>query len=229
MTSATVVLVHGAWHGAWCWSEVQRRLDDAGIANIAVDNPSVSDSAATLYDDADNVRATLDRIDGPVLLVGHSYGGAVITDAGSHPAVRHLVYLTAFALDDGETIMENDLVGGVGSALEAAVRIDEAVTTLDPALAVPALYHDCDAKTQQDAVSQLRPQSLASFGCPPRAAAWREKPSTYVVCSDDQGVPLALQRSIAARCTSVVELDASHSPFLSTPERLAALLVELSR
>ena len=88
--AATVVLVHGAWHGAWCWDLVVRRLDDAGVANVVVDNPSVMLLKSSLHDDADNVLQTLDEIDGPVVLVGHSYGGAVVTDAGVHPGVEHL-------------------------------------------------------------------------------------------------------------------------------------------
>src|SRR4051794_33952324 len=146
---ATVVLVHGAWHGTWCWDAVTRRLDAAGVPNIAVDNPSVTwpsveRAPAGLDEDADNVRRVLDGIDGPVVLVGHSYGGAVITDAGTHDRVQHLVYVTAFTLDDGESVMQNDLQGGEGATeLVEALRFDGDAVTLEPEGAIAAFYHDC--------------------------------------------------------------------------------------
>ena len=130
---ATVVLVHGAWHGAWCWDAVRSRLDAAGVPNVAVDNPSVARASASLHDDADNVRRVLDEIGGPVVLVGHSYGGAVITDAGSHDAVRRLVYVTAFVVDDGESVMQNDLTGGEDTTLLEALQMDGDIVRVDPA------------------------------------------------------------------------------------------------
>src|SRR5436853_7049381 len=111
---STVVLVHGAWHGAWCWADVIARLDAAGQPSVAVDLPSVSSASATLADDVACVRAALDAVDGEALLVGHSYGGVVVTDAGRHPAVAHLAYVTAFALEPGESANENPLTGGEG-------------------------------------------------------------------------------------------------------------------
>src|SRR5215468_763472 len=101
-----VVLVHGAWHGAWCWGPAIAALAAAGVTALAVDLPGHGDDPGPLGDlhgDAAHVRAVLDALDGPVVLAGHAYGGAVITEAGSHRAVSHLVYLAAFALDDGES------------------------------------------------------------------------------------------------------------------------------
>src|SRR6185369_14343612 len=90
-----VVLVHGAWHGAWCWGPAIAALAAAGVTALAVDLPGHGDAA--------HVSSVLDSLDGPVVLAGHAYGGAVITEAGSHPAVAHLVYLSGMALDDGES------------------------------------------------------------------------------------------------------------------------------
>src|SRR5262249_1922341 len=112
VVAATVVLVHGAWHGAWGWGGRRARLGPAGLDVWAIDNPSVLDPEATMHDDADAVRSLLERASGDVVLVGHSYGGAVIGDAGAHPAVRRLVFLTAFVLDVGESLSENALHGG---------------------------------------------------------------------------------------------------------------------
>ncbi len=227
---ATVVLVHGAWHGAWCWDLVTRRLDAAGVPNMALENPSVDRAPAGLHDDADNVREALDKIDGPVVLVGHSYGGAVITDAGVHDAVRHLVYIAAFALDEGESVMQNGLTGGEGgTVLEQAIRFEGDVLTLDPNGAIAAFYHDCPDDVAEAAVAQLRPQSVAALGGTPRTVAWRDRTTTYVLCTEDRGLPPALQRSCASRIGNTVNVPTSHSPFLARPDLIAELLVDFSR
>src|SRR5687767_5236401 len=93
-----VVLVHGAWHGPWCWDKVVALLDEEGVPSVAVELPFTS-----FADDVAATRGVIQAVDGPVVLCGHSYGGAVITEAGHHPAVEHLVYLTAFALEEGES------------------------------------------------------------------------------------------------------------------------------
>ena len=239
--TATVVLVHGAWHGAWCFERVLDRLADAGIAAIAVDLPGHGadrGSLGDLHTDSARVRAVLDSIEGACLLLGHSYGGAVITEAGVHPAVRHLVYLTAFALDEGESCMaaaveesaELDLSHeGRPNLVEAFVWNDDGTITLTPDGAAACLFQDCDAETTAWAVERLGPQPGVTFGDIPAAIAWRERPSTYVVCTDDAAVHPELQRAMARRCTETVEWPTSHSPFLSAPERVADLAAGLAR
>ncbi len=229
MPTRTVVLVHGAWHGAWCWAALERELDALQIPHVTVDNPSVIGAPADLAADADNVLRALDVIDGPVLLVGHSYGGAVITDAGVHPKVEHLVYITAFVLDAGESVAENELTGGEDSSLGEAYRIDGEVVAFDPERAVEFFFHDCSDADAAAAVAQLRPMSFAALTGVPRAIAWRERPATYIVCTDDQALPVALQQSNAKRVANSVELAASHSPFLSQPAATAAILADIAR
>ena len=230
----TVVLVHGAWHGAWCWEQVLPLLDAAGVPVVAVDLPTVSHPSATLHDDAAYVRGALDSINGEVVLVGHSYGGVVISEAGVHPSVAHLVYLAAFALDVGESAQQNALLGGedagaLGAAIEVAeLPTGEAVLTITPDGAVAAFYHDCPPEIANGAAERLRPQPLGSLRDTVDAAAWREKPATYVVCTDDRAVPVALQRSAAARIATTIEWPTSHSPFASRPDLVAELLVDLS-
>ena len=225
----TVVLVHGAWHGAWCWERVVPLLDAGGVPVVAVDLASVSSSGASLHDDAACVRTALDALDGDAVLLGHSYGGAVISEAGTHDAVAHLVYLTAFALDVGESTQQNTLTGGDGpSDLGAALQVGDGVLTIDPENALPAFYHDCAADVASAAIERLRPQSLTALAGSVDAAAWREKPATYVVCADDRALPVPLQRSNAARIGDSVDWPTSHSPFLSRPDLVADLLVELS-
>jgi pimeloyl-ACP methyl ester carboxylesterase len=219
------MLVHGAWHGAWCWQSLIERLAAVRITVVAVDLPSVRGRGATLHDDADKVRRLLDDFNEPVVLVGHSYGGAVITDAGAHDAVRELVYISAFVLDQGETVQENDLAGGSGSVVERAVRLEGDAMTIDPELATAAFYHDCDPEAAASATRSLRPQSLASFNGKPRTIAWHDKPATYALCTDDRAVLPDLQRANARRLSSTVEWPTSHSPFLSRPDLVAELIV----
>jgi len=226
--AATVVLVPGAWHGAWCWDLVTRRLDATHVPNIAIDNPSVARAPASLADDGDNLRRTLDAIDGPVVLVGHSYGGSVVTDAGAHPNVVHLVYLTSFPLDAGESVSENALVGGEEMKLPEALTFDGDVVRFAPERATEFFYHDCAPEAAAAAAAQLRPMSLAAMTGTPRAVAWREKPSTYVVCTEDRALPIALQQSAASRCGAVVEMPTSHSPFASQPDLVVDLLLAVS-
>jgi pimeloyl-ACP methyl ester carboxylesterase len=227
--AATVVLVHGAWHGAWCWDKVVERLEAAGVPCVAVENPSVARPTASLADDGDNVTRVLDAIDGPVVLVGHSYGGAVITDAGAHPNVTHLVYVSAFPIDGGESVSQNALVGGEEMKLPEAFLFEGDVLRFAPEHATQFFYHDCTPDDAAAATAQLKPMSLAAMMGVPRAVAWREKPSTYVVCADDQALPLALQQSAASRCGTVVEIPTSHSPFVSQPDLVVDLLLALSQ
>jgi len=226
--AATVMLVHGAWHGSWCWDSVRAELHGAGVPSAVVDNPSVTHPGSDLPADGDNLRLALDAIDGPVVLVGHSYGGAVISDAGVHPNVEHLVYLTALVLDSGESASVNGLTGGEGSALVDAMVFDDGMLTIEPDRVAELFFHDCAPNVAAGAAAQLRPMTMAAMTTGARAAAWRERPSTYVVCTDDRALPVPLQRSCADRIGTVVEMPTSHSPFLSRPDELARMLAALA-
>jgi pimeloyl-ACP methyl ester carboxylesterase len=143
--------------------------------------------------------------------------------------VAHLVYLTAFALEVGESPARNDLTGGDdGTALNAAMQFGDGVLTLDPELAIEAFYHDCPPELARACVNRLRPQSLNALQGEVTQVAWREKPATYVVCTDDRGLPTALQRANAARIGNSIDWATSHSPFLSRPDLVADLLIDLS-
>jgi pimeloyl-ACP methyl ester carboxylesterase len=220
----TVVLVHGAWHGPWCWASVLAGLDEVGVPAVAVELP-----LAGLHHDADHLRGVLDGIEGGVVLVGHSYGGGVITDAGSHPAVERLVYVCAFAPDETQTILEQATSWPEESDLGPAIRFsdDGTTCTVDPTMVGDILYGDCEPEDVERAVGLLRPLATACFAEAPRSAAWRETPSTYVVCGQDRAVHPGLQRHMAGRLSegAVVELpDASHSPFLSQPGAVVEVL-----
>ncbi|HVA05676.1 MAG TPA: alpha/beta fold hydrolase [Acidimicrobiales bacterium] len=236
-----VVLVHGAWHGAWCWERVLPLMAAAGVPTTAVDLPGHGDSTLPLKDlfgDAEHVSLHLDRLEGGVVLVGHSYGGAVITQAGTHPAVQHLVYFAAFPLKDGESAMaaatESPDIGHISHegrpnlAAGFVAGPDDAIT-LDESVAAECFYGECDPVTVAGATARLGPQPAITLQQAPTEVAWRTTPSTYAVCARDLAVHPDLQRILARRCGSVVEWPTDHSPFLCRPDLVAGLLVSLAQ
>lgn len=236
---ATVVLVHGAFHGAWCWDRVVPLLEARGVPVIAFDLPGHGDDPASpgdLYGHADALRAVLEGLDGPVVVVGHSYGGAVVSDgAAGVPSVAHLVYLAAIVADEGETMTTIDvegaslgLEGDVSEVPTAMTMDDDGFLVVDPVLAVGAFYADCSPDDVDFALGRLSPQNPVTFAQPLRGAAWRTVPSTYVVCDDDRAVSVPFQRALATRTTERVEMPTSHSPFFSAPEAIADLFADIA-
>jgi pimeloyl-ACP methyl ester carboxylesterase len=210
------------WHGAWCWDAVRAEFGSGGPASAAVELPMRSLAA-----DAAAVTAALDGIDDDVVLVGHSYGGAVITEAGDHPRVTRLVYLAAFLLDEGESVSRVAVERGVpDTGLGAALRFsaDRSEISLDPGQAAQLLYNLTPAATVDAAIPRLRPVARSVFGDRPTRFAWRAKPSTYVVCTDDRTVAPDLQRIMAARATTATEWASDHSPQAGRPGDVAELL-----
>jgi pimeloyl-ACP methyl ester carboxylesterase len=223
--------VHGAWHGPWCWDRVVPPLTERGVETISLDLPSMDVNAGyvtTRHDDAKALRAELDALVRPAVVVGHSYGGMVITEgAADHRMVKRLVYLAAFMPDAGES--ENGLLALAPSpGLFNALRVgDDRRLTLDPAVVGPLLYGDCDEATVAWAVAHLR--SMLSEGADPiTAPAWRGISSTYVVCAQDNAILPELQRHMARNADEVLEWDTSHSPFASQPSLVADLLARLA-
>jgi pimeloyl-ACP methyl ester carboxylesterase len=239
--TAGVVLVHGAWHGAWCFDRVIASLRKLGVEARALDLPGHGADPGPfgdLHADATRVGALLDRLDVPVVLVGHSYGGAVITEAGAHPAVEHLVYLCGFPLDAGETCQTAALSdagaarvshAGRPSLSGALMTISDGVTVVSTEGAATCFYNDCDSETIDWAVARLGPQPMVALAQSPTSIAWRHRPSTYVVSRDDQAVHPDLQRLLAQRCQSRVEWPTGHVPSLSRPDLVTDLLTRLVR
>jgi pimeloyl-ACP methyl ester carboxylesterase len=236
----SVVLVHGAWHGAWCWQRVEAALQSRGIAALAVDLPGRGASAEPLGDlpaDVAFLSAVLGSLAGPVIVVGHSYGGAVITGAGRHPAVSHLVYLSALALDEGESCASAASAEASSAGISHAGRPDlgsgfvpgpDGSITVDRDVARACFYQDCDDQTAEWALDRLGPQLLAGLQQSPREVAWRFTPSSYLVCASDMAVHPDVQRILARRCGSSRELPAGHSSFLSRPDLVAGAVAEIS-
>ena len=222
-----VVLVHGAWHGASCWDLVSQRLTASRVDHIAVELPLTGHD-----DDVEALRAALDRVDGRKILVGHSYGGLVISDAGEgRTDLDHLLYVCAFMVDPGSTVF--DALGQVPdlseSKLLGAIETHaDGTSTIDPDRAVAAFYHRCPAELTDGLVARLRPMAAASTGATCQGSPWTEVPSTYLVCEQDRAIPVEGQRLMARNATRTVVFDTDHSPFVSMPTETAALIAELA-
>lgn len=232
VTDATVVLVHGAFHGAWCWTKVVEGLAAQGIAALAVDLPKYepsSESALGLQRDAMAVRSVLRECSGPVVLCGHSYGGAVITEAVTPEApASHLVYLAALVPDVGEGLA--DCMPNLTDApiVHAMVPGEGDSLLIDPDKAADVFYNDCEPELAKWATLQLGPQAAGCLVERATRAAWHETESTYIVCEEDLAVSEQVQERMAKRCTRTTRWPTSHSPMLSRPELLIALLAELA-
>ena len=228
MMSKPIVLVHGAWHGPWCWDRVTPLLDAAGVQWRAVDLPSaaVAESGASDKDDVLAVLAVMDALPGdePTVLLGHSRGGRVISEAGVHSRVGHLVYLAAFLAGDDipmTSLVSKELPGALVFEANGSSRVS-------PELGMAVFYNDCSEDDFAWANAHLRAQSHQEAVTDSKAA-WKTKPSTYVICSKDRAIPAAAQRQMAQAAGTAIEWEVGHSPFANQPEKVAALLIELSQ
>lgn len=219
----TIVLVHGFWGGAAHWSKVIIELTRKGYTSIhAVENPLTS-----LADDAERTRKMVAQQKGPVLLVGHSYGGAVITEAGDQPNVVGLVYIAAFAPDAGES------PGGI-TQQHLPVAAPNLEPDSDGYLWLKAdKFHEsfCQDLTSDEglimAVTQKAPLA-STFGDAITAPAWKKKPSWYQISSQDRMIAPENEKMMSARLNAkkVITLDASHASLASKPVEVAALIDE---
>lgn len=235
---STFVLVHGAWHGGWCWDKLRPLLEAAGHTVATPDLPGHGDdrtaiAEVTLDAYAERVCRAIDAQSEPVVLVGHSMGGMVITAAAERrpDRIRTLVYLCAFLPGDGDTLMA--ISNDPDSLVLPHLEMDEEggfATVRDEGIA-PAFYGHCSTEDVAWAKSRLVPQAVAPLNEPVTVTPDRagRVPRTYIECLDDCAIPIAAQRAMVAAhpCERVFTLATDHSPFLSTPHALAECLLSI--
>lgn len=231
---ATFVLVHGAWHGAWCWEKLIPELEFRGHKAVAIDLPS-DDPAATFEVYADVVLEAMHGLaEQEVVLVGHSLAGLTIPLVAARQAVRHIVYLCALPAVPGlsfvdqlgtENMLNMGYVAGLGDTDPEGRR-----AWVNPDLAREIMYADCDDQTAEAAVARLRPQAQTPYSIPCPLESYPETPTTYIVCSEDKLVNPSWSREFAQTRLNaeLVEMPGSHSPFLSRAADLASVLERLT-
>jgi pimeloyl-ACP methyl ester carboxylesterase len=236
---STVVLVHGAWHGAWCWYKLIPLLEQAGHRVLALDLPShgidkTPAADVTMQSYVDRLCRLIDTCAEQVVLVGHSLGGAVITEtAEARPEkITKLVYLAAFLAPNGRALLRYAQQDDRSLLLPHLVfSADQRTMTLKLEMIQAVFYADCDASDVALARLLLTPQSAAVLATPIRssAAKWGRVPRHYIECTDDRAVSVGAQRAMYAElpCQRVLSLATSHSPFFSAPRALADRLQEL--
>jgi pimeloyl-ACP methyl ester carboxylesterase len=215
-----VVLVHGGFVDGSGWEEVYRILKKDGFQVSVVQNPTSS-----LADDVAATQRVLAEQSAPVVLVGHSYGGVVITEAGNHPSVAALVYIAAFAPDKGESVAALIKDPPAGAPVPPILPPQDGYLLLDRAKFAASFAGDLpEEKAQFMADSQL-PWGVNALTGTITEPAWKGKPSWYLVASDDRMIPPAAQRAMSKRAGStVIEVAGSHAIYVSQPEAVAAII-----
>lgn len=217
-----IVLVHGAWADGSCWSKVIPLLEAKGFHVVAVQNPLNS-----LADDVASTGRAIALLDGPVLLVGHSYGGAVITEAGNDPKIAGLVYVAAFAPGDGESVVS------IGKPYPPAPLFGELRPDAQGFLSVTSkgiaedFGQDLSSKEKDGLTATQAPTAAAAFGATITTAAWKTKPSWFIIAANDRSIPPELEQAEAARMNATsITLQSSHLVMLSHPAEVAGLIAQ---
>jgi pimeloyl-ACP methyl ester carboxylesterase len=217
-----IVLVHGAWADGSSWSKVLPLLHAKGLHAVAVQNP-----LSTIADDVASTNRLIDAQDGPVLLVGHSYGGAVITEAGNNPKVAGMVYVAAFAPEEGETL------GGMAAKYATPPAYAEFRQVADGYLVLTekgvreSFAQDLTPAEQYLVFAVQGATQSAILGTPIKKAAWHSKPSWFVISSNDRTIAPEQEISTAKRMgAKTLTLPTSHLAMLAQPEKVADFVIE---
>ncbi|MCM3626146.1 alpha/beta fold hydrolase [Paenibacillus glycanilyticus] len=229
---STYILIHGAWHGAWCWEKIVPVLESNGHRVIAIDLPGhgedqtpVLDVTLDLY--TDRVVAVIDELDEEVILVGHSMGGIVVSQAAEYRPnrIKWIVYLTAFLLQNGQNMII------IPPNPNMQVSEDRRTITVPAEKAKDTFYNNCLDEDAVRAAVRLRVQSLSPFVTPLNLTEqnFGRVPRYYIEGLRDQAIPIDRQRQMhaASPCKKVFSLDTDHSPFYSMPEQLSNILLNI--
>jgi len=215
-----IVLVHGGFVDGSGWEGVYKALKKDGYTVTIVQNPTIS-----LADDAAVTKRAIAAQNGPVILVGHSYGGAVITEAGNDPKVAGLVYITAFALDKGESVSSLLKDPPPGAPVPPILPPQDGFLLLDRAKFPAAFAGDVSPEAASFMADSQVPWGLDALNAAVSQAAWRTKPSWYMVTTEDKMIPPDAQRAMSKRAGStVVEVKGSHAVYVSQPQAVAHLI-----
>lgn len=217
-----IILVHGAFADGSSWAKVIPILQAKGYNVTAVQNPLTS-----LADDVAATQRVLAQQDGPVILVGHSWAGIVITEVGMDPKVAGLVYVAAFAPDQGETVGELGKAYPAPPALATPIVDKQGFMTLSTDAVVKHFASDLPEKEARVIAATQGPIAASAFGAQVSGAAWKSKPSWYIVSTLDGAIPPDEERFFAKRMkATTTELKASHVPMLSQPKAVAAVIMD---
>jgi pimeloyl-ACP methyl ester carboxylesterase len=241
----TYILIHGAWHGAWCWYKVLPLMTDKGYKVVAIDLPghgadTTNAETVTFNDYVKKVTATASGIEGEVILVGHSMGGTVISQAAEvlgKEKVSKLIYLDAFLPRNGES------VSSLAQLIESTLPKDSTRVTIGnglivsetgktsifkPEVADVLFYNDCTQADKEYAHKRLSRQAFAPLATPVSVSevVYGAIPKFYILCTESNDLDKSILPGRVA-CKKVVRLKSGHSPFLSTPKQLANLLIKL--
>ncbi len=219
----TIVLVHGAFADGSTWNQVIQLLQAEGFNTIAVQNP-----LSSLDDDILATQRVLNRVEGPVILVGHSWGGMVITEAGQHESVKSLVYVAAFAPSVGESIVDLGQDFPAPSGFAHLVSDQEGFLTLSLEGIEQHLAQDLNNQVQTQLMYATQtPIHAKNFEEKAKTAAWKIKSSSYIISEDDNMLQPELQKKMAERMSAkTTTLKASHVPHLSQPAEVAKVIIK---
>ncbi|MDC0667809.1 alpha/beta hydrolase [Nannocystis radixulma] len=225
LATISIVLVHGGFVDGSGWADVFRILKKDGFNVVVVQNPTLS-----LADDVAVTRRAVAAQGGPVLLVGHSYGGVVITEAGNDPKVAGLVYIAAFAPDQGESVSSLIQDPPPGAPVPPILPPQDGFLFLDRAKFHAAFAADLDAELAEFMASSQVPWGVAALTGTISAPAWKTRPSWYLVATEDRMIPPPAQHSMSKRAGStVVESAGSHAVYVSQPKAVADLIAKAAR
>src|SRR5882724_7885938 len=217
-----VVLVHGGFVDGSGWEDVYKILKRDGYNVSVVQKPTIS-----LTGDVAATRAVLDAQDGPAVLVGHSYGGVVITEAGNHPNVDTLVYITAFAPDAGESVGTLIATPAPGAAVPPILPPVDGFLMLDKAKFTESFAGNVPAEKAEFMANSPGPWGLDALNGPVSTPAWKTKPSWYLFVTEDKMLPPPAQQFMSRRAGSTVrEVGGSHSIYVSNPQAVADIIEE---